>query len=67
MPTDLLALTTLFSGGQLAVVVFLVMELRGLKDANKATLLRSEKRDEQMLHIEKKLSRLMGRLNVEDE
>jgi hypothetical protein len=61
---DLTQLTTLFSGGQLVIIVFLLMEIRSVKDATRVLTAQSAERDSKIAKIDKKLAHVMGRLNI---
>lgn len=73
MTADLLQLTALFSGGQLAVAVFVLMELRSLrashvemKTEHKEMRQQGEARDKRVAVIDRRVSHIIGRLGITD-
>lgn len=67
MPTDLAQLTTAFSGLQLIVIVFVLMELRTMRDLHKAHRLDIEKQGSEISRLNGKVSNVMGRLKIDEE
>lgn len=65
--TDLAQLTTAFSGLQLIVIVFVLMELRALKEQRKRDEKLNDDRDAAIQRLNSRLSHISGRLNLEDE
>ena len=63
---DFAQITTAFTGAQLVVVAFVLMELRALRESTKDLKARAELRDAAMAKIDKRLAHVMGRLNIED-
>lgn len=67
MPIDFNSLTTIFSGGQLAVAVFVFLELRNLSTSNKSLTAKSDNQNQQIAKLTSRLSHVMGRLKIEYE
>lgn len=67
MALDLIQLTSAFTGVQLIVIVFVLMELRSIRAAEKIKLEADGRRDAEISSIGKKLSNVMGRLKIEED
>lgn len=62
--SDLLTLTNAFSGIQLVVLVYVLMEIRHLTAAQQRLAEQAEKKADDIEAINSRLSRVMGRLNI---
>lgn len=67
MPTDLAQLTTAFSGLQLIVIVFVLMEVRALREYQKAHRNDIDKQGAEISRLNGKVSNVMGRLKIDEE
>jgi hypothetical protein len=68
MPTasDLVQLTSIFSGGQLVVVAFLFLELRSMKENLKEVKAEVTKQDAAVTALIASVAKLQGRLDAKD-
>jgi len=64
---DFAQLATLFSGGQLAIFVFVLLELRNLTASNKSLSEKTDLQGAQIGLLNAKLAHVMGRLKIEDD
>ena len=60
----LATIATVFSGGQLAVIVFIFMELRSLSKVQVALKAQTDGQDKHINQINARLSNVMGRLKL---
>lgn len=64
MPADLLTLTNAFSGIQLVVLVYVLMEIRHLTKAQETLAKQAETKANEIGAINGRISRIMGRLSI---
>lgn len=61
---SLATIATIFSGGQLAVIVFVLMELRALRKSNDEMKAQQDQQDKHISSINSRLANVMGRLKI---
>ena len=67
MVGDLVQLTTAFTGIQLIVIVFVLMELRALKEARKRDENLNDARDKSIALLNSRVAHIAGRLDIQDD
>lgn len=67
MPSDLMQLTTAFSGLQLIVIVFVLMELRTHRELHKAHRDDIDKQGSEISRLNGKVANVMGRLKISED